>query len=340
MVRTLVLKFDARILVFVGALLVMLTAWLPWANLPSFVAGGLAQRGTDSGGLFTFGLALLAMLSLWLPWHPFRRVSLAAAILAALINLVALIALVRVIQLSGIVGIDLGAQLGSVGSGLYLTFAGLVLVLFGSLSEATPPSPFAPQIIDMVNPRQMEIVLRVALAGLLMASCLCAWGIGLLMRPYALVTPGPAQAETFRPVPTAYLATPLVDVQLAPLSTADALNSTFPTITPTRGNVALPATPTSAPGVAVASASPTPRKSQPTAPPVPTLFTEPTHVLPTIGAFTSTPPPSPLNTPTASATATTRPTETVTITATVAVTATATLTATATITASSNLVTP
>src|SRR5512136_1596425 len=193
MYRTVVLKFDTRVLIIIGALLVMLAAWLPWTNLPSFVAGDLARRGVDGGGLITFGLGLLALLSLLLPRHPLRRVSLAAAILAALINLVALIAFARIIHLSDSLGFHLGAQLGSVNSGLALTFAGLVLMLFGGLAETASPSPFARQILDMVNPRQMEVALRAALVGLLGASWLCAWGVGLLIRPYTLASLGQAQ---------------------------------------------------------------------------------------------------------------------------------------------------
>lgn len=322
--RTVVLRFDARVLVVIGVLLVMLSAWLPWANLPAFVAGDLARRGVDGGGLITFGLALLALLSLLLPWHPLRRVSLAATILAVFINLVVLTAFARVMQLSGSLGVVLGAQLGSVGSGLYLTFAGLVLMLFGGLTDATSPSPFEPESIDIVTPGQIEVALRVALAGLLLASCLCAWGIGLLVRPYALVSSGPAQAaSTFRPAPTSFLATPLVDVHLAPLSTVSGGVSVTP-VTLTRPGIVLPATPTPAPVGAASSTSPTPRKAQPTSPPTSTLLSDPTRALPTISAPTQTPPVSPLKTPTASVTAQPNPTATATTT----VTATGTITGT------------
>ena len=329
--RTVVLKFDTRILVVLGALLVMLAAWLPWTNLPSFVAGDLARRGVDGGGLITFALAVLALLSLLLPWHPLHRVSLVAAILAVLINLVALIAFARVIQLSDSLGINLGAQLGSVSSGLAITFAGLVLMLFGGLADATSPSPFTRQIIDMINPRHMEVALRAALGGLLVASCLCAWGVGLLVRPYTLVSLGQAQtAATFRPAPTTFLATPLVDVHLGPLGTLSGVPVTV--VAPTRANTAVPVTPTTAPGSAAPPtspppppvsatlpASPTPRQDQPTLTPIPTLASRPTQALPTLPAptSTSTPLPSPLKTPTASLTA-------VTITATGTITGTLT----------------
>jgi hypothetical protein len=274
---------------------------------------------------------LLALLSLLLPWHPLRRVSLAAAILAALINLVALIAFARVIQLSDSLGIHLGAQLGSVSSGLALTFAGLVLMLFGGLAETTSPSPFARQIIDMVSPRQMEVALRAALAGLLAASCLCAWGVGLLVRPYTLASLGQAQgAATFRPAPTTFLATPLVDVRLAPLGTpsggATVTAGTTMTVTaaPIRPTVPVSVAPTSAPVGAASPASPTPRGGQPTVPSIATLTSESTRSLPTQSAPTPasptptpvlstptlTPPVSPLKTPTASATPTRTPTST------------------------------
>jgi hypothetical protein len=304
--RTVVLRFDARVPVVIGALLVLVAAWLPWTNLPSFVGGDLARRGMDGGGLITFGLALLVLLSLLLPWHPLRRVSLAATILAVFTDLVVLIAFARVMRLSGSLGIALGAQLGSVGSGIYLTFAGAALMLFGGLADATPPSLFEPQFSHLVSPWQIEIALRVALAGLLLASCLCAWGIGLLMRPYALVNPDQA-AATFRPAPTTFLATPLVDVHLAPLSTVRGGESGT-AITSTRPGIALPATPTPAPVSAASSTSPTPRTAQPLAPPTPTVLIEPTQTLPTIGAPTASA--SATGTPTTSASATSTPTQT------------------------------
>ena len=324
--RTVVLKFDTRVLVVIGALLVMLAAWLPWTSLPSFVAGDLARRGVDGGGLITFGLALLALLSLLLPWHPLRRVSLVAAILAAVIDLVALIAFARVIQLSDSLGIDPSAQLGSISSGLVLTFAGLVLMFFGGLADATGPSPFPRQIIDMVTPPQMEVVLRAALAGLMLASCLCAWGVGLLFSPYTFVSSGPAQAAaTFRPVPTTFLATPLVDVQLAPLGTVSGGAPVMAGATATaatasiRPTVPVSAAPTSAPASVTSFASPTPPRGQPTVPVQATL----TRAVPTLSAATPipstptlTPPASPIETPTASATPTSTPTGTLTTTVT------------------------
>ncbi len=310
--RTVVLRFDARVPVVIGALLVLVAAWLPWANLPSFVGGDLARRGMDGGGLITFGLALLVLLSLLLPWHPLRRVSLAATILAVFTDLVVLIAFGRVMRLSGSLGIALSAQPGSVGSGIYLTFAGAALMLFGGLADATPPSLFEPQFSHLVNPWQIEIALRVALAGVLLASCLCAWGIGLLMRPYALVNPGQA-AATFRSAPTTFLATPLVDVHLAPLSTVSG-GVSGTAVTSTRPGIVLPATPTLAPVGAASFASPTPRTAQPLAPPTPTVLIEPTQALPTIGAPTASA--SAIGAPTASASATGTPTTSASATST------------------------
>src|SRR5512139_3351091 len=122
--RTVTLRFDARTLVLAGAVIVMLAVWLPWSGLPSFVVGNLARSGWAAGGLFTFAFSVLAALSLLLPWRAWGRVSLPAAILAALINLIALAAFARTIQYAAVLEMDLGAQLGSVGSGLYATFAG------------------------------------------------------------------------------------------------------------------------------------------------------------------------------------------------------------------------
>src|SRR5512139_1735082 len=137
--RTVVLNFDTRMIIIAGALLVMIAVALPWANLPSFVAGDLARGGITGGGLITLSLAVLALLGLLLPWHPGNRVSLPAAIAGALVYLVALSVFVRIVQLSGNLGLELLAQPGSVGSGLFLTFAGAVLMLAGGLTSAAPP---------------------------------------------------------------------------------------------------------------------------------------------------------------------------------------------------------
>jgi hypothetical protein len=317
--RTLVLRFDARILVLVGVLLVMIAASLPWTNLPSFLAGDLARQGIDSGGLITLGLAVLAAASLLLPWHPLRRVSLPAAILAVLTDFVALLALIRVVQLASTLQMSLSAQLSSVGSGLYLTFAGVLLMVIGGLTGVKPPASHATLAPStMWDSRWVRFAAWLALISALLASCLCAWGIGLLVRPYTL---GPGQAKaspTFVPAPTTYLATPLVDVQLAPLGSVPTVPAPLPTtirpVTNPPATATLPPLP----------ASPTPRRSPTTPMPSPTPPLVPT--LPVVGAptatptftptstatftLTPTPPTSPLGTPTPTRTPTPTPTTT------------------------------
>jgi hypothetical protein len=322
--RTLTIRFDARTLVLVGAVLVMLAAWLPWTSLPSFLVGDLARRGWEAGGLFTPGLALLAALSLLLPWRPLRRVALTAAVLAVLINLIALVAFARVIQFSTGLEMDLGTQLSSVGSGLYLTFVGAWLMLFAGLSEAEPPP------ILTLNQGRKGYTLWIALPGLVLVSCLCAWSIGLIVHPVTVASPAQALA-TFGPAPTTHLATPLVDVQLEPLGKPGAAPAVSPTVIQLATSAAgttVPASPTTLAGPSVPP-SPTARRGSPTPSPIPTQ--------PSGGQPTSTPRPSPQDTPTvsitASATASPTPSPSATATETPTPTATATGTGTATATA-------
>ena len=313
--RTLVLKFDTRTLTLVGALMVMVAVGLPWANLPSFVAGGLAQNGIAGGGLVTLGLAVLATFSLLLPWHPLERVSLPAALLALLVNLVALLAFFGIIQLASDLELDLRAQLGSVGSGLYLTFAGACLMLFGGLANTRPSLH---SLLMVRERRWFEPVVWLALGAMLLSCCLCTWGTALVVRPYTLAAPGQARATpTFAPVPNTYLATPLVDVQLAPLGSPANARSASPLPTSTRGQSGSTSAATSTPAPSLAATAPAPLPSQ-TLPAIrpPTFTSTPTPPLPV----------SPLATPTAMPTATRTLTTTQTITPTT--TATATLTAT------------
>ena len=301
--RTLTIKFDARTVVILGAVLVMLATWLPWSSLPSFLVGDLARHGFAAGGLLTFALSLLALLGLLLPWRPLNRVSLLAAVLAMFINLVALVAFVRVIQLSTSMEMDLGTQLGSLGSGMYLTFAGAWLMLFGGLSTAEPwPDRSWP------GRSWLGYAAWGGLLGILLAACLCAWSIGLILRPMTLASPS-TPAATFGPAPTAYMATPLVDVQLEPLGGSPAPRLAA-TPTPTR-----PGSPTVAPAgqniraTASPSPSPTTRRGSPAASPT-TAATTPLAppTLPSIS--TSTPLPATATLLTATVTATHTPTPT------------------------------
>jgi hypothetical protein len=325
--RTVVLKFDTRMIVIIGALLVMIAVALPWANLPSFVAGDLARGGAAGGGLITLGLAVLALLSLLLPWQLWNRVSLPAALVGALIHLVALSAFIRVVQLGGNLGLELSAQPGSIGSGLFLTFAGALLMLVGGLASVAPSTSLASLTVN--NRHWLSYAVWLALATALLASCLCAWGLGWLTRSYTLTSGQAGISPTFAPAPTTDLATPLVGVHLLPLGsvTAMAVPSASATLSrPTlQARVTLtssPAAPTAQPG-----ATPVAQPSSPTLPPPPTL---PVISVPT-ATHTATPTPS--YTPTSTFTPHPSPWETPTVSVTPTHTVTATMTATATSTA-------
>jgi hypothetical protein len=315
MYRTLILKFDARILVLVGAVLTIVAVVLPLANLPSFLAGDLARGGVSEGRLFTMGLAVLAALSLLAPWHPFGRVSLPAAILAALCDLVALYAFARVIQLASTWQAGLGAQLGSIGSGLYLTFAGVLLMLAGGLSGVMQPAAGSTSGMAVTGRRWVGYAGWLALVAALLMSCVCAWGAGLLVMPYTLAAADQARATpTFAPAPSAYLATPLVGIAVVPLdSTAAPLRSTSapvassPDVTPSG---ALPLSPT----MASALPSPTATRTTPTSGPATlpvmgarTATSTATSTVTRTRTSTPTPPTSPLTTPTRTVTPTLTP---------------------------------
>ncbi len=327
--RTVVLSFDTRIIIIAGALLVMIAVALPWTNLPSFVAGDLARGGIAGGGLITLGLAVLALLSLLLAWHPWNRVSLPAAIAGGLVYLVALFVVIRIVQLSGNLGLELLAQPARIGSGLFLTLAGAVLMMVGGLTSAAPPPSL--DWLTASNRPWLGYAIWLSLAAALLASCLCAWGVGWLTRAYTLAAPGQSNVTpTFAPAPTSDFATPLVGVQLLPLGSvtvrpAPSASSTLIRATQqVRATLTSPvATPTATIGGAATAqiSSPTPQHS-PTLPvigaPTATQAASPTSS--STPTLTFTPNPSPQQTPTPTVT----PTRTVTLTATVTATITAT----------------
>ena len=326
--RTVVLKFDTRMIIIVGALLVMIAVALPWTNLPSFVAGDLARGGAAGGGLITLGLAVLALLSLLLPGHAWNRVSLPAAIVGALVHLVALSAFVRVVQLSGSLGLELRAQPGSIGNGLFLTFAGALLMLVGGLASAAPSTSLASLTVS--DRPWLGYAIWLALATVLLASCLCAWGVGWLARSYTLAAQGQSDiSPTFAPASMADLATPLVGVHLLPLGSVTAMPVSSASATLIRPTQQIRATLTSsvATPTAPAGVAPTTQSSSPTPLPPPTL--------PVIGAPTATriATPTPSYTPTSTSTPSTSPLATPTASVTPTRTVTATMTATATHTA-------
>jgi hypothetical protein len=342
--RTVVLKFDTRMIVIVGALLVMIAVALPWANLPSFVAGDLARGGAAGGGLITLGLAVLALLSLLLPWQLWNRVALLAALVGALIHLVALSAFIRVVQLGGNLGLELSAQPGSIGSGLFLTFAGALLMLVGGLVSAVPSTSLASLTVS--NRPWLSYAVWLALATVLLASCLCAWGLGWLTRSYTLTSGQAGISPTFAPAPTTDLATPLVGVQLLPLGNVTAVpvppaattlvRPTLQALVTLTSSRALPTTPRGGtPSLQPSSPTPLPPASPTPLPPA--LPTVPVIGAPT-ATRTATPTPSytptststPFTSPQATPTVSVTPTHTVTVTPTVTTTVTVTITPTPT----------
>lgn len=316
MYRTLILKFDARVLVLVGAVLSIVAVVLPWANLPSFLAGDLARGGVNEGRLLTLGLAVLAALSLLAPWRPFGRVSLPAAVLAALCYLVVLYTVARVVQLASTWESGLIAQLGIIGSGVYLTFAGVLLMLVGGLSGVMQPMSGSTSEMAATERRWVRYAGWLALVAALLMSCVCAWGAGLLVRPYTLAGAGQASATpTFAPAPSAYLATPLVGIAVVPLgSTSAPLPRTPIVVSPSPAGMPSAVSPLP-PTMAPVLPSPTALRTTPTAGPA---------TLPVIGAHTATltatstvtRTPTSTPTPTSTATSSTSPLATPTRTAT------------------------
>jgi len=312
--RTLIIRFDARTLVLGGAMVVMVSAFLPWVSLPSFLVGDLAQRGLEAGGWATLVLGFLAALSLLLPWRPLNRVSLPAAGLSVFVHLIGLAAFVHAIQLATALEINTGNQLGAVGSGLILTFAGAWLMLFGGLGNAAPPPSL------MWNRGWMGCAAWGGLLVVVLASCLCAWSIGLIVQPYTLASPAQPVA-TFGPAPTGYMATPLIDVQLEPLGNtgtggpAAVLTPTESTPSPVSATVTNPIGPSTAtrpanpinPTSTVHFASPTSLAS-PTSPAYNTAVASPTVQTvtftpsPTVTVQSFTVPASPSATPTRTST--------------------------------------
>lgn len=292
----LTIRFDTRLIVLIGMMLVIVGAFLPWINLPTFLGGALAQRGLAGGGFLTLALGILGLVSLLLPWRFLRLTALPAAGLALVSTMVALAALAYVIWNLFSLSLNPGAYPHAIGSGLYMTFAGNLVALVGGLwpahlapATATPPSPTA----NSGRRLRLELLIPAALIGLLASVCLCAVLASVLIGPIRTILKASAPAPTTQPSPQPFPAelwvTPLVDVQVTLWQVTPAPTSSTPK--------ALPTAPPPTPRPHTPTPSPSPTKLTPTLPGTVTPTLRGTVTSTPVRTSTPTPPHSPLDTP-------------------------------------------
>lgn len=221
--KMLIIRLDARLVVLIGLLLVLVGVFLPWVNLPAFLGGDLTRWGLTGGGFFTLTLSVLGLFSLLLPWRLLRRTALPAAVVALLSDFVALLALIGVMRNLYTLSLNLGAYPGAIGSGLYMTFAGALLAFVAGLwpvpNDALDSAPADGSATAWQGgPARLELLILAVLVGIFPLTCACAILAGVLIGPVSSVlqlgaapitappTAGPSSSEL--------LATPLIDVQV------------------------------------------------------------------------------------------------------------------------------
>lgn len=256
-------RFDSRSIVLVGLVLIITGAFLPWVNLPAFLGGELARWGLTGGGFLTLALGVLGLVSWLWPWPILGFTALPAALLAALSNGVTLLALILVLKDLNSFSLPLSAYPAAIGGGLYMTFAGGVLVCVAGLWPATqapadrPAAPASTDPSGWAEPGARRIaplgaLALVALAGLCSLACLCAVLTGVLLGPVRSTLRPQGTFTAVSATPELYLlATPLIDVQVtwlgmtpsapAALTPVKAIPTTpAPTASPTHPVVIVP----------------------------------------------------------------------------------------------------
>jgi hypothetical protein len=299
--RTITLRVDLRALAALGGALIIVGSFLPWVA-PQFqpVVRVFGPATSGSWPILLFGV-LAIVLQFWPPLRT-PRVSLPAAALGFAAGVIALASALSTIGVGRtLIGEQPISPLSGVGIGVYLTLAGSLIAVLAGLAPLPPHH----------EPARAELRLwkaSTAILGTIVVLC----GLGAVLFG-SWIGSGGNTGRGGTPIPSAVdaglLATPLINVQVDPLSTAETTPNAEFAETPTV-EIPIDATPTpliSAESTDVLPATPT---DEPTLiptriPPTPTLtLTETPTPTPTAS---STQQQSPINTPTPTATTTPTP---------------------------------
>ncbi|HTP08091.1 MAG TPA: hypothetical protein VMP08_07570 [Anaerolineae bacterium] len=301
--RTISLRVDLRALAALGGALIIIGSFLPWVA-PQFqpIVRLIGPATTGGWPILLFGV-LAIVLQFWPQWRT-PRVSLPTAALGLAAGALALSSALNTIGLGrAVLGEQTISPLIGVGLGVYLTLAGAFIAVLAGLAPMPPTHEPARAELRLWKASTAIFGAVVILCGL-SAVMFGSWiGSGGLTGPGGTPTPIPFNAGI--------LATPLINVEVNPLSEETGV-ATEPSPTP-EFPTAAPA-PTEAP---LATQPPLPTELPtlvPTRVPPATFTPTSTHTLtPTPSATLSS---SPLGTPTTTPTSTTTPTPTPTPTST------------------------
>ncbi len=296
-------RVDLRALVALGGALIVIGALLPWVT-PLFESFQRLVGGSTIGGWVVLAIGLGAIVVIFLPRFKAPRVSTPATVLGIIAGLLALSSAINTLNLQqALIGNQPLSPLSGIGLGVYITLAGSLITILAGLAPLPPHGEPARAEIRLWQP-------SFAIFGsLFVIFILGAIGLGLWIGGGSANRSGTPTPQSFN---TGLLATPLINVQVNPLSTSAVEGQAGLTPTPPAQT---PIVPTQPPLIAL-----TPMPTQP--------------VLPT-PTRTPTPSPSPTQSesPLAEPTETETPTPTPTVTATATATRTPTATPTATLTA-------
>ncbi len=301
--RSITFRVDLRALAALGGALIIVGALLPWVT-PLFQPFVRALSPVAGGGLTLIIIGILIIALLFMPRFTTPRVSLGAAAFGFTAGLLAAWSALNTLSVGRmVVGDQTISPVSGVGLGVYLTLAGAVIAVLAGLAPQLPHNEPARAEVRLWQPG-VAILATIAILCLLGSAAAGFW-VGNGGSTGGVSTPTP------QPLDSNVLNTPLINVEVNPLTTPTPVGTPPPTA---------PA-PTETPLI----------QFEPTLTPEPTEFVIPTQE-PLQPTEPTSPLPTPSNTSTHTPTATHTPTPTGSPTSTGTVTPTGSPTPTGTVT--------
>ncbi len=310
--RSITLRVDLRALAALGGALIIVGALLPWVT-PLFQPFVRALSPAIGGGLPVIIIGILIIALLFMPRFTTPRVSLSAAAFGFTAGLLAAWSALNTLSVGRmIVGDQNISPISGVGLGVYLTLAGAVIAVLAGLAPQPPHYEAARAEVRLWQPGA-AVLAAIAILFLLSAAFAGFWlGNGGSAGQVSTPTPEPLNSNV--------LDTPLINVEVNPLTTAAPIG-TPPAGTPPAGTPEPTETPliqfeptfTPEPEINLIPTREPPQPTEPTSPlPTPGNMLESTPT----ATYTHTPTPTGSPTPTGTGTFTATPTSTGTLTAT------------------------
>ena len=298
--RTITLRVDLRALAALGGALILIGSLLPWVT-PLFAAFDRTLRGTQNvGGWPLAVIGVLMILLLFVPQFRTPRVSLPVAAFGFAAGLIAIASVLNIVGLrQALIGDQPLSPLAGIGPGIYITLAGSIIAILTGLAPEPIGTEAGRAEIRLWQPS--FAILASAFVVFVVGGILFGFWIGSGGQTGVVGTPTPSSFDA------GLLATPLINIQVNPLTAPTLASGSTASETPTpppteTATPLIPIQPTIEP---TSSIPPTEISASPT----PTEFVPPTFT------FTPTPEPtqpeSPITTPTVGSSTNSTPTPTV-----------------------------